>query len=128
MQELMEWIYSKLSALGDTYFEELERNKDGEVFIDDLQIVYNIPNVLKTTDNKARRDIPLQIDIWGRKDQALDIENLIVNIDSTLENEVYRSDTLFFIINKQTTWILNIKDEDKNIRRKQLNYTIRLYK
>ncbi len=128
MQELMEWIYSKLSTLGNTYFEDLERDEEGKVIIDDIKIVYNLPNVFQVTDNKARKDIPLQIDIWGRKEQLLEIENLIELLDSTLENEVYRSDTLFFIVQKQNLFSQNINDEDKYIRRKRLNYTIRFYK
>lgn len=128
MQELMEWIYDKLSTLGDTCFEDLERNEDGKAVINDIKIVYNLTNILQLTDNKVRKDIPLQIDIWSRKEQTLEIENLIEQMDNLLENEVYRSDTLFFIVQKQNSWSLNIKDEDKNIRRKQLNYIIRFYK
>jgi archaellum component FlaC len=128
MQELMEWIYSKLSIHSKVYFEDLERNEEGEAVIDDIKIVYNIPNILQSLSNKIRKDIPFYIDIWGRKDQVLDIENLVEQLDKSINEEVYRSDTLFFIVQKQNNWVVNITDEDKNIRRKRLNYTIRFYK
>lgn len=128
MQELMEWIYSKLSLYGNTYFEDLERDEEGKAIIDDIKIIYDLPNILQLTNNKARKDIPLTIDIWGRKDQLLEIENLIEQIDNALESEVYKNDTLFFIVQKQNLWSQKITDEDKYIRRKRLNYTIRFYK
>lgn len=128
MQELMESIYSKLSIYGDIYFEDIERNEEGKAIIDDIKIVYNLPNIFQLTNNKARKDIPLQIDIWGREEQVLEIENLIEQIDNLLENEVYRIDTLFFIVQKQNLWVQKINDEDKHITRKRLNYAIRFYK
>lgn len=128
MRELIEYIYSKLSIIGDTYFEDLDRDEEGKAIIDDIKIVYNIPNVLKITDNKCRSDIILEIDIWGRKEQTLEIEDLVEKINNELEDEVYRNDKLFFIIKKSNTWILNLKDEDKNIRHKRINYIIKLFK
>lgn len=128
MQELMEWIYSKLSVIGNVCFEDLERDEQGKVIIDNIKIVYNIPNVLQSLTNKNRKDIPLTIDIWGLKEQTLEIENLVEQIDNSINEEVYRSDTLFFNVQKQNIWAVNISDEDKNIRRKRLNYTIRFYK
>lgn len=128
MQELMEWIYSKLSIHGDIYFEDLERDEEGKAVIDDIKIVYNMPNILQSLNNKVRKDIPLVIDIWGRNEQVLEIENIVEQINNEINEEVYRSNTLFFIVQKQNNWALNIDDEDKNIRRKRLNYSIRFYK
>lgn len=128
MQELMEWIYSKLSIHGNVYFEDLERDEQGKATIDGIKIVYNLPNVLQSLENKVRKDIPLIIDVWGLKEQTLEIENLVEQIDNGINEEVYRSNTLFFIVQKQNNWIQNIEDKDKNIRRKRLNYTIRFYK
>lgn len=124
----MEFIYSKLSLHGNIYYEDLERDEEGRAIIDNIKIVYNLPNILQSLNNKIRKDIPLTIDIWGRKDQVLEIENLVEQIDKTINDEVYRSNTLFFIVQKQNNWSLNINDEDKNIRRKRLNYNIRFYK
>lgn len=127
MKELMEWLYSKLSIHGDTFFEDLERDLEGKANIDDIKIVYNIPNILQLTDNKCRNDIPLQIDIWGKKEQVLEIENIVEKLE-LLEDEVYRSDKLFLIINKDNLFRINIKDEDKNIRRVQLHFIVRKFK
>ncbi|MBU5485963.1 hypothetical protein KQI86_16705 [Clostridium sp. MSJ-11] len=128
MEELMSWIYLKLSSLGDTFFEDLERDEEGKTVIDNIKIVYNLYNILQLTDNKVRKDIPLSIDIWGIKDQVLEIEDLAEEIDKAISDEVYRNNTLFFIVQKANLWTLSLKDEDKNIRRKQLNYIIRFYK
>jgi aspartyl aminopeptidase len=124
----MEWIYSKLSIHGQVYFEDLERNEEGKAIIDDIKIVYNIPNIIQSLSNKVRKDIPFYIDIWGRSDQVLEIENITEQLDNEIDEEVYRSNTLFFIVKKQSNWIQNIGDEDKNVRRKRLNYNIRFYK
>lgn len=128
MEELMKWIYSKLSIYGDVFFEDLERDKHGEAVIDSLKIVYSMPNIMQSSINKTREDIPLIIDILGKNEQVLEIENIIEQINSGINEEVYRSNTLFFIVQKQNNWILKIDDEDKNIRRKRLNYNIRFYK
>lgn len=127
MKELIEWLYSKLSIIGDVYFEDLERDETGKAIIDDIKIVYNIPNVLQITDNKCRNDISLTIDIWGRNDQVLEIEDIIEKLE-LLEDEIYRSDRLFLIINKDNLFRSNLDDEDKNIRRVQLHFVIRKFK
>ncbi|WP_050607263.1 hypothetical protein [Clostridium niameyense] len=127
MKELMEWLYRYLTLYGDVYFEDLQRDEEGKANIDDIKIVYNISNVLKITDNKCRNDIPLTIDIWGRNDQVIEIENIIEKLE-LLENEVYRSDKLFLIISKDNLFRVNMKDEDKNIRRVQVHFIIRKFK
>lgn len=127
MKELMEWLYDKLSIVGNTCFEDLERDETGKAVIDDIKLVYNISNVLNITDNQTRSDIPLIIDIWGRSEQVIEIESIVEQLE-VLNNEVYRSDKLFFIINKDRLFRLNLDDEDKNIRRVQLHFIIRKYK
>ncbi|MCW6085579.1 MULTISPECIES: hypothetical protein [Clostridium] len=127
MKELMEWLYSKLSVIGNVYFEDLERNKEGKAIMDDIKIVYNIPNVLQLTDNRTRNDIPLIIDVWGRNNQVLQIENIVEKIE-LLQDEVYRKDKLFFIVQKDNLFRNNLKDEDKNIRRVELHFIIRKFK
>lgn len=127
MKELMEWLYRYLTLYGNVYFEDFQRDEEGKANIDDIKIVYNISNVLKITDNKCRNDIPLTIDIWGRNDQVIEIENIIEKLE-LLENEVYRSDKLFLIINKDNLFRVNMKDEDKNIRRVQVHFIIRKFK
>lgn len=127
MKELMEWLYSKLSVIGSVYFEDLERNKEGKAIMDDIKIVYNIPNVLQLTDNRTRNDIPLIIDVWGINNQVLEIENIVEKIE-LLQDEVYRKDKLFFIVEKDNLFRNNLKDEDKNIRRVQLHFIIRKFK
>lgn len=128
MQELMQWLYTKLSIYEDVYFEDIARNEQGEAIINGIKIVYNIPNILQSLNNKVRKDVPLIIDIWGLKEQTLEIETLVEELDKTINEEVYKGDTLFFVIRKQNNWVVNIPDEDKNIRRKRLNYTIKFYK
>lgn len=127
MKELIKWLYSKLSIIGDVYFEDLERDETGKAIIDDIKIVYNIPNTLQLTDNKCRNDIPLTIDIWGRNEQVLEIENIVEKLE-LLQDEVYRDDNLFFIISKDNLFRTNMNDEDKNIRRVQLHFIVRKFK
>lgn len=126
MEELMIWIGDKLDSIGNTTFEELERDSQGKVNIDDINLVYNIPNVQNI--NVVKKQVILEIDIWGRKDQVLDIETVVESIDKSLNNEIVNTGTAVFYISRSIVWINNIKDENKNIRRKKLNYLIRLYK
>lgn len=127
MIEIYTWIYGKLSKHGDVFRDDVERNEEGKAVIDDIKIVYKVPNVFQLTSNKNRSDIPLQIDIWGREDQDLEIENLIRNVNKSINGKVYRGNIPFFNVEKDVTWRNNIPDEDKNIIRSQLNYVIRMY-
>ena len=127
MVEIYRWIYEKLSQNGDVFKDDLERNEEGKAVIDDIKIVYKVPNVFQLTSNKNRSDIPLQIDIWGREDQDLEIENLIRNVNKSINGKVYRGNIPFFNVEKDINWRNNIPDEDKNIMRSQLNYVIRMY-
>ncbi len=127
MVEIYKWIYEKLSQNGDIYKDNLERNEEGKAVIDDVKIVYKTPNIFQSNVNKNRTNVPLQIDIWGRVDQDLEIENIIKNVDEEIRGEVYRGGIPFFDVERDITWRNNIPDEDKNIMRSQLNYVIRMY-
>lgn len=128
MKELMKYIHNKLSVCGEVFFEDIERDSEGYAKIDDIKIVYDLDGVYQLTDNKVKKDIPLTIDIWSRKDQIYDVEDLVEQLDEELEGRVYRSDTLIFTFKRNSIWSLNLRDEDKNVRRKQLKYVIKYYK
>lgn len=127
MVELMEYLYVHFSKHGEVFWEDLERDEEGKANIDDIKITYNLPTVLNLTNNKCRSDIPLEINIWGRKEQAFEIEKIIEKINKDLNEELYQSNTLIFVINKDNLFRINHQDVDKNIRRVQLNYVIRFY-
>lgn len=127
MLEIYKWIYKKLSEVGNVYKGDLERNKEGKAVIDDIKIIYKTPNVLQSADNKNRSNIPLQIDIWAKRDQDIEVEKIVKEINKKLRGKVYRGDIPFFSLEKDVVWRNNIPDDDKNIIRSQLNYVIRVY-
>jgi len=127
MLEIYKWIYKELSKVGNVYKDDLERNKEGKAVIDDMKIVYKTPNILQSADNKNRSNIPLQIDIWAKKDQYIEIEKIVKEVNKKLRGKVYRGDIPFFSIEKDIAWRNNIPDDNKNVIRSQLNYVIRMY-
>lgn len=124
----MHYVYETLSELGETFFEDLERDEKGHAKIDGIKIVYSMDGVFQLTDNQAKKDIPLVIDIWSRQDEVYEVEDLVSIIDGELDNYVYRTDTLRFMLKKANNWTMNLRDEDKNIRRKRMNYVVNYYK
>lgn len=129
MIEIYEYIYDKLKRCCPSVdYEDLERNKEGIAIIDDVKVVYKLPNTLQDNMTKNRSDVPLIIDIWARKEQIVEVEEVITKINRELRGEVYRGNNIpFFSIEKAINWRNNIQDEDKTIRRSQLNYVIRVY-
>ncbi len=129
MVEVYEYIYKKLKKCCPSVdYEDLKRNEKGIAIIDDVKVVYKLPNTLQDNMTKNRSNIPLIIDVWARKEQIIEVENTITKINKELREKVYRSDDIpFFSIEKDIVWRNNIQDEDKTIRRSQLNYVIRIY-
>lgn len=129
MIEVYEYIYNKLKkCCNNVDYEDLKRNEEGIAIIDDVKVVYSLPEALQDNMTKNRSDIPLLIDIWAKKEQIIEVEEIITKINKELRGKVYRSNDIpFFSIEKDTVWRNNILDEDKTIRRTQLNYVIRLY-
>lgn len=129
MVEIYEYIYEKLKkCCSSVDYEDLKRDREGIAIIDDIKTVYKLPNVLQDNMTKNRSDIPLQIDIWARREQIIEVEEVVTKIDKELRGKVYRSNDIpFFSIEKAINWRNNIQDEDKTIRRSQLNYVIRTY-
>lgn len=129
MIEIYEYLYNKLKKCCPSVdYEDLKRNEEGIAIVDDVKVVYSLPDVLQDNMTKNRSNIPLQIDIWGRKEQIIEVEEVITKINRELRGKVYRSNNIpFFSIEKDVVWRNNIQDEDKKIRRTQLNYVIRIY-
>lgn len=129
MIEIYEYIYKKLKkCCYSVDYEDLERNEEGIAIIDDVKVVYKLPNTLQDNITKNRSNILLQIDIWAKKEQIIEVERTITKINKELRGEVYRSNDIpFFSIEKDTVWRNDIEDENKNIRHSKLNYVIRMY-
>lgn len=129
MIEIYEYIYNKLKKCCNSVdYEDLKRNEEGIALINDVKVVYSLPEALQDNMTKNRSNIPLIIDIWARKEQIIEVEQIITKINRELRGKVYRSNNIpFFSIKKDIVWRNNIQDEDKTIRRTQLNYVIRIY-
>lgn len=129
MIEIYEYIYNKLKKCCNSVdYEDLKRNEEGIALINDVKVVYSLPEALQDNKTKNRSNIPLQIDIWAKKEQIIEVEEIITKINRELRGKVYRSNNIpFFNVEKAINWRNNILDEDKTIRRTRLNYVIRIY-
>lgn len=72
-----------------------------------------------------RQDIVLNVDIWDRSDQAVDIENLTDAVETLFLNQNIPQDRIlptFFLTDRKA-----VPDEDKRIRHRLLRVQIQNY-
>lgn len=127
MKDLMEMIYKLLSRYAKTSYDEISRDKDGVVILEDMKITYSLPSRLQTTDLEVRNEIPLTIDIWYRKEHIFDVEDVAYAVDKELSRLKWTCDNQVALFRRDGTFMVNINDEDPNIKRKQMNYMINYY-
>ena len=127
MVELLKWLYSKLSTFGEAYFQDLERDDEGVAIIDGVKLVYDIGNGFQYSDNRVRTDNDLTIDIWGRKEDYIKLEELAEKLDS-LDGEFIQSCDGIYRIYKSTYHRINVWDVDKNIKRIRVQFNVKKYK
>lgn len=127
MVELLKWLYSKLSTFGEAYFQDLERDDEGVAIIDGVKLVYDIGNGFQYSDNRVRTDNDLTIDIWGRKEDYIKLEELAEKLDS-LDGEFIQSCDGIYRIYKSTFHRINVGDVDKNIKRIRVQFNVKKYK
>lgn len=128
MKELMKYIHSVLSEYDtDARYQDLDRKEDGSIDLGDTAIVYNIEGTMYT-GNEARRDIPLSIDIWYRKNKIYEVEDILKNIEEDFVGKVTKVDTgSIFLFDRASSFITNILDPNEDILRKRINFNIRHY-
>lgn len=124
----MGFIYEELSKFAPVFYEDMEREKDGSIKIDDTNIVYNLEGMFELTDNKVRKDIPLLVDIWYLKKDIYDVEDMVYEIDKEINEYIFRSKGLVFRIERSSNYVMNIPDDSENVRRKRINYVVKYYK
>ena len=86
-------------------------------------IVYEFASV--DFGNIGRDDVILTIDIWDKNSSSVTVETLADNVEKVLNNTNNPTDTVlptFYIMSRNS-----IRDEDKNIRRRELRFQIQNY-
>ena len=135
IKNVMSYVYDELTKLAPTYFEDMDRKEDGSIDVNETSIVYNIDGMFQFTDNKARSEVPLTLDIWYLKKDTFEVEDLVFTIDKLFVDSIQRIDGSIFKFSKPEDFVINISDDgtgDKrtgsNIRRKRVNLLINYYK
>jgi len=126
----MIFIEEKLSEISSlpVYYEDIVRQDDGSINLKSTSIVYNIEGSYKVADIKIRRDIPIIIDVWYLKKDIFSVEDLIDKIDNEFSEEVIFVDGNVYKVFRDTVFYSNVPEQDENIGRKRLRYTIRNYR
>ena len=128
MKELMNIIYSEVSKVLPIFYEELPREQDGSVKIENPISVYNIEGVYFNTDNEARREIPLTIDIWFRTEDLFKVEDIVEEIDKKITNSIFKAEEKIMKVRRDSVFCMNIDDSEMNLRRKRLSFLVDYYK
>lgn len=125
----MFFIENKLSEISllPVYYEDMIRQNDGSIELKSTNIVYNIEGSYDVANMKIRRDIPIIIDIWFLKKDIFSVEDLITKIDNEFSDEVVIIGEEIYKVFRDTIFYSNVPEQDKNIGRKRLRYTIRKY-
>lgn len=125
----MIFIENKLSEISllPVYYEDMIRQNDGSIELKSTNIVYNIEGSYDVANMKIRRDIPIIIDIWFLKKDIFSVEDLITKIDNEFSDEVVIIGEEIYKVFRDTIFYSNVPEQDKNIGRKRLKYTIRKY-
>lgn len=125
----MIFIENKLSEISllPVYYEDMIRQEDGSIELKSTNIVYNIEGSYDVANMKIRRDIPIIVDIWFLKKDIFSVEDLITKIDNEFSDEVVLIDEEIYKVFRDTIFYSNVPEQDKNIGRKRLRYTIRKY-
>jgi len=116
--ELRKVISSKLKTISDRVSFEVADNE-----ADFPYIVYDLSSV--GFGNYPRNDVILTINVWDKTTDTNTIETLADNIESILDHVNNPTTTIlptFYLDSRQ-----NIQDEDKEIKRRQLRFTIQNY-
>lgn len=126
----MIFIENKLSEISllPICYEDMIRQEDGSIKLESTNIVYNIEGNYNVADINVRRDIPIIIDIWYLKKDIFSVEDLITKIDNEFSDEVILIDEYVYKVFRDTIFYSNIPEQDENVGRKRLRYTIRNYR
>lgn len=126
----MIFIESKLSEISSlpVYYEDMIRQEDGSIKLESTNIVYNIEGSYDVANMRIRRDIPIIIDIWFLKKDIFSVEDLVDKIDNEFSDEVILIDGNIYKVFRDIVFYSNIPEQDANIGRKRLRYTIRNYR
>lgn len=126
MLALNKIVTSKLKEI-----DELSHQKQFyDVAVDKEQIpmaIFKFPNIL---NNEYREDVLLEIDIWHNSTATgiVELEEISDEIDSNLNRLKYLDEYMQVSIYRQSPYLLNLNDEDEEIKRKQLRYVCKTYK
>ena len=119
MIELYASIYDRLRTVLDRVF--YERIKEPEKII----YPYATFTLASSSDQNNRMTFILEIDIWDNNQDTSTLETLTWDVKKAIDHYVFdNTDVSYhaYIIN-----ILNIPDEDENLRRRQLRFEFKTY-
>jgi hypothetical protein len=133
MIELLRQIKDKIKTRADTIFLDpsfpARYEYDMPVYLEEAPqgdaIDYATYRITTSNATDPSQDFFLEIDLWFKGTDTIDLERLADGIDEDFHKWVYHSATLnahFQRINR-----LMIPDPDATIRRRQLRYLVRTY-
>ncbi|KGI37949.1 hypothetical protein DP149_10240 [Clostridium tetani] len=126
MVELMTYVSKLLSFCCDNvYFEDLERDTEGVINIDDINLSYELESGSMDAHG-FQEHISLVINVWGRNDQIIPMEDMVKLIDKQLLKRQWNCDGRLYVIDRDVVYRNNIKDPDRRIRRIKLNYIVQI--
>ncbi|BDR72637.1 hypothetical protein K144316041_13450 [Clostridium tetani] len=126
MVNLMTYINTLLNYCSDkVYFEDLERDTEGVINIDGINLSYELESGSRDPYG-FQEHIALVINVWGRNDQTIPMEDMVECIDKQLLKRQWNCDGRLYVIDRDMVYRNNIKDPDRRIRRIKLNYIVQI--
>lgn len=115
---LLKYLYTVLSqAQKPVYFEQAPQGASYPY------IVYKLPNTVNVQAD--RQDYSLVIDIWDNKSDTTALETLTSDVDKLLYRLRVTDENQFLMFERENR--LMIPDESADIKRRQLQYTVKQY-
>lgn len=116
--DLRKFIFNTLKTLCDNVYFDLA---------DEDKVFPHIVFSFQTIDNNdlSRSDIYMDIDVWGRQEEAVEFENLCDLVERTFSYNNAPQDTnlpTFYNINR-----VNVIDEDKTLKHRTIEVLIQNY-
>lgn len=125
MIKLLQYIFFLLSSVHPRIYQERVPEKDMTTG-KPPQFPYLVFNLKNVDNSDARDDNILEIDIWNNKPQdTMEIETIGDSIEAVFNNAKHTNSNFQASFYKLTR--IPVTDPDKNIRRRQLRYQVKVY-
>lgn len=117
MIELLKFVYGQLSVLGHGVYDDLPPAGTKYPFIQ-----YTVYEPYRNNNPEL---YTLTVDIWDRNNGTFRVETVTSEVDAILENLYYNNECISATVKRQSRQ--PVGDPDQEIKRRQLNYQIRLF-